>query len=71
MNSLGSPTYSIAADGLSITCHLCGRKSSYSRDVQERFCGCCGIFHGEDSERILRAKLRAMLKSRLTKKTLL
>jgi hypothetical protein len=45
-----STTYTIAADGKSITCHLCGRTSHNPNDVREKFCGCCCVFHGEASE---------------------
>ena len=39
--------YSVAPDGLSITCHVCGRTSHHPKDVMERYCGYCHVFHSD------------------------
>lgn len=38
-------TYSLAKDGKSIHCWLCGRTSYSMGDVQHLYCGCCNEFH--------------------------
>ncbi len=38
-------TYTISADGHAITCGVCGLTSYHPRDVSERFCGHCHVFH--------------------------
>lgn len=38
-------TYSIAADGASITCLLCGKTSHHPGDVANRYCAACRVFH--------------------------
>lgn len=38
-------TYSLARDGKSIHCWLCGRTSYSMGDVQHLYCGCCSQFH--------------------------
>lgn len=38
-------TYTIAADGKSITCKRCKRTSYHPRDIEERYCGSCHVFH--------------------------
>jgi hypothetical protein len=38
-------TYSLAKDGKSIHCWLCGRTSYSMGDVQHLYCGCCQQFH--------------------------
>lgn len=43
----------IAADGRSITCHLCGLTSHNANDVRERYCGRCHVFHGDNQEKQL------------------
>ena len=58
-------TYTIAADGKSITCHWCGRTSCHPKDVEHLFCPCCCVFHGEPSEERLREGIRTMLRSKL------
>jgi hypothetical protein len=42
-------TYTIAPDGLSITCHACGLTSHNLNDVEQRFCGACMVFHDDAS----------------------
>jgi hypothetical protein len=38
-------TYTTTANPLSITCALCGRTSYSRNDVDNKYCGCCHIFH--------------------------
>lgn len=38
-------TYTIAADGKSITCLRCKRTSHSLKDVEHKFCGSCNVFH--------------------------
>lgn len=38
-------TFIIAADGKSITCMVCRKTSYHPKDVEEKFCGACNIFH--------------------------
>jgi hypothetical protein len=38
-------TYTLSADGASITCLLCDRTSHHPSDVAEKYCGHCHIFH--------------------------
>lgn len=40
-------TYTIAADGKSITCLRCRRTSYHPKDVEHRYCGHCKVFHDE------------------------
>ena len=40
-------TYTIAADGKTITCMRCGLTSHNRTDVAERYCGRCHGFHGQ------------------------
>ena len=42
---MSEPTYTIAADGGSITCHRCGLTSYHPMDVAHRYCGACHRFH--------------------------
>lgn len=42
---MNKPTYTVAADGASITCHLCGMTSHHPADVENRYCAHCRIFH--------------------------
>lgn len=46
-------TYDFERGGLSIRCRLCGRVSHHIRDVDERYCGYCHIFHDEAHELLL------------------
>lgn len=41
-------TYSISADGQTITCHVCHRTSGHPDDIKNKYCGYCHTFH-EDS----------------------
>jgi len=38
-------TYTVADDGESILCHICGSTSFHPRDVAEKYCGQCHVFH--------------------------
>lgn len=38
-------TFTISADGKSITCKRCGRTSHNLNDVEWRYCGFCHVFH--------------------------
>lgn len=38
-------TYTIAPDGESITCHVCGNTSHHPKDVEHCYCGHCDKFH--------------------------
>ena len=38
-------TFSISADGKSITCQICGLTSHNLNDVREKYCGKCHVFH--------------------------
>jgi hypothetical protein len=40
-----APTFTIAQDGQSITCHRCGLTSHNLNDVRQRWCGKCDSFH--------------------------
>lgn len=40
--------YEIAADGTTITCHQCGRKSYHPDDIAARYCGYCHVFHDDE-----------------------
>jgi hypothetical protein len=42
-------TYTIAADGRSITCHRCGRTSHNANDVAQLYCSPCNRFHDDDT----------------------
>jgi hypothetical protein len=39
--------YSIAPDGKSITCQRCGMTSHHPKDVAEKYCGHCHVFHDD------------------------
>ena len=39
----------IAADGFSITCLGCGRKSFHPDDIAARYCGACHVFHDDEA----------------------
>lgn len=39
------PTFTIAPDGQSITCHKCGKTSHHPEDVKQAYCGSCHFFH--------------------------
>ena len=39
------PTYDIVHDGRAIRCRMCGHVSYHPRDVDERYCVKCGVFH--------------------------
>lgn len=41
------PSYSIAPGNRSITCHVCGLTSYLPKDVENKFCGKCHVFHDE------------------------
>ena len=43
------PRYTIVdrPNGTAITCHRCGLTSFSAKDVQERFCGHCRVFHDD------------------------
>jgi hypothetical protein len=41
-------SYTIAADGKSITCHRCGKTSYHIEDVRHRYCDFCHIFHDDN-----------------------
>lgn len=43
-----SETYTIAADGKSITCLRCHQTSYHPADVDQRFCANCGRWHGDE-----------------------
>ncbi len=49
-----SEFYSIAEDGASITCCICGFASVDPRDVREKYCPVCRVFH---EDRMLMARL--------------
>ena len=53
LKNKSSGFYSIAADGESITCHVCGFTSSDSEHVRQLFCPRCVVFH-EDRVLMLR-----------------
>lgn len=38
-------TYTISADGTSITCHKCWKTSVHPRDIEYKYCGHCHQFH--------------------------
>lgn len=41
-------TYTLVADDHAIRCLLCGRISTNQRDVEERYCESCHVFHELD-----------------------
>ena len=41
------PTYTIAPDKTSIQCLHCGSVSHNPSDIHHRYCGRCGVFHGD------------------------
>lgn len=45
------PSYTISADGKSITCLKCQRTSHNPNDVRFRYCGWCHVFH-EDPDAV-------------------
>lgn len=45
--------YTVAADNSSILCHLCGYQSTDCRDVRDKYCRRCRVFH-EDRLLMLR-----------------
>jgi uncharacterized protein (UPF0179 family) len=63
---VSEPTYTISADGKSITCNLCGKTSYNLTDVREKFCARCKVFH-DDLEAIerLRVKIRELINPRV------
>lgn len=40
-------TYTISADGKTITCKRCGLTSHHPMDVERKFCGACKVFHDD------------------------
>jgi hypothetical protein len=55
------PSYTVGTDGGEhfIACGVCGSKSYRERDVAERYCGSCRIFHDDvDEARDLEILLR-------------
>lgn len=42
--------YHLVAGGRAILCLRCGLTSWHPRDVQERYCGCCHVFHDDACE---------------------
>lgn len=40
-------SFTVADDGKSITCLFCNRTSCNAKDVAERFCGNCNVFHDD------------------------
>jgi|SRR5262245_1165668 len=40
-------TYKISPDGGAITCLICQRTSYHPKDVQQKYCGACHIFHDD------------------------
>jgi ribosomal protein L37E len=42
-----SDRYTMAPDGSSITCKVCGTTSHNTNDVEMKFCGHCGAFHND------------------------
>lgn len=40
-------TYTLLSDGKAIHCSRCGRISHNPKDVAERYCGHCHVFHDE------------------------
>lgn len=40
-------TYTISADGKSITCKRCRRTSHHPSDVKRHYCGHCHVFHDD------------------------
>jgi len=47
---VSEPTYTISADGKSITCRRCGMTSYHPMDVSALFCGQCRMFHQQAIE---------------------
>lgn len=50
-------TYKISPDGLSITCLKCNRTSYHPRDVSDKYCVNCHIFHDIPDMETHRTKL--------------
>lgn len=42
-------TYTVSPDGTAILCHFCGNASHNQRDIAERYCAHCKLFHGDQS----------------------
>ena len=42
---MSEPTFTLGADGKSITCLKCGRTSHNINDVTFRYCGNCNLWH--------------------------
>jgi hypothetical protein len=42
---MSEPTFTVAADGKSITCHKCGKTSHNANDVVFHYCGRCNFWH--------------------------
>ncbi len=40
-------TFTISADGKSITCHRCKKTSYNLNDVEKKYCGHCLVFHDD------------------------
>lgn len=40
-------TFDISVDGKSITCRACGMESFHPKDIEERYCGKCHVFHDD------------------------
>jgi len=59
------PTYTISADGQSITCHRCGLTSYHPMDVSQRYCGQCRMFHTDAAANADLIKENADLRRRL------
>ncbi len=49
-----SEFYEVAEDGSSITCQVCGFTSREPKDVRQKYCPACRVFH---DDRMLMARL--------------
>lgn len=54
---MSAPTFTIADDGKSITCHRCGKTSHNANDVAFHYCGRCNVWH--DGPNLLNAENKA------------
>jgi Zn finger protein HypA/HybF involved in hydrogenase expression len=45
-------SYTISADGRSITCHHCGMTSYNRNDIAQRYCGHCHLFHDDHTKQL-------------------
>lgn len=54
---MNEPTFTIADDGKSITCHKCGKTSHNANDVAFHYCGKCNLWH--DGPNLLNAPTEA------------